>query len=74
MDFATLAAVLVLTAFWIGVVFFALSLRRLEQAVARMEAATKVVAENLASAGQRADASDIAGPPGTAADASARTQ
>lgn len=71
MNFFDLLSVLALLAFWFGVFFFARSLRRLEDTVDRMEAATKVVKDNLADAVARADATE--GDAGASADAALRT-
>lgn len=58
-------------ALWFGIFAFVRSLRRLERALARMEAATAVVASDLAESVARADATE--GPEGAAADAALRT-
>lgn len=58
-------------ALWFGIFAFVRSLRRLEKALARMEAATAVVASDLAESVARADATE--GEAGEAADAAART-
>lgn len=66
-----LAAAITLLAFWFGMLFFARTLRRLENTVDRMERHSCVVAENLEASIERADKEDSS-VPGKSADAALR--
>lgn len=72
MDVWNLVGVLALLGFFLGVIIYSKAIKRLEATVDRMEAATKVVADNLAASINRADHADDA-IPGASADAALRT-
>lgn len=73
MSLLDLAGLLALLAFWFGMLYFAKSLKRIENAADRMEAAAAVVANDLAASHERADNAPSM-PPGGAADAAMRTE
>lgn len=71
MSLVDITAVIVLLAFWFGMLFFAHVLRRLERTVDRMEQHSCIVAENLEASIQRASEQDDT-VPGKSADAALR--